>query len=232
MSQTRRIFETIVSNKNQNMKKIILLLFIAITCIKCKIEREITEQEKQKIFAELNQIRTIDQKYAGIPPAELREKYGNQKAWEIFKKQRDSVEIDNQNRIERLYKDYGFLGEKKVGKEAATSFWLPIQHADNDTAFQQKMLKAMKKEIEKGSAHKNHYAMLEDRINVNLKKPQRFGSQVTYNDKGQAIPKIGLIDSTIVDSLRKAYTLPSFKEYYNGMTEMHFEMNKQMLLEK
>ena len=142
----------------------------------------------------------------------------------IFKQKRDSVETDNQDRIERLYKDYGFLGEKKVGKEAATSFWLPIQHADNNIPFQQEMLKAMKKEIEKGSADKYHYAMLEDRINVNLNKRQRFGSQVTYNDKGQAVPKIGLIDSTNVDSLRKAYTLPSFKEYYNRMTEMHFEM--------
>ena len=175
------------------MKKILLLIFVTTLFISCKKERQITEQEKDEIVAELNQIRTIDQKYAGIPSADLIEKYGNQKAWEIFKQKRDSVETNNQNRIEQLYKDYGFLGEKKIGKEAATSFWLPIQHADNDIPFQQEMLKAMKKESEKGSADKYHYAMLEDRINVNLNKPQRFGSQVTYNDKGQAIPKIGLI---------------------------------------
>jgi hypothetical protein len=214
------------------MKRIILLLFIGTLCISCKTEREITEQEKEKILAELTQIEFIDQKYAGIPPADLREKYGNQKAWKIFKQERDSVGIDNQNRIKRLYKEYGYLGEKKVGEKAATSFWVPIQHADNDIPFQQEMLKAMKKEIENGSSDKYNYAMLEDRINVNLKKPQRFGTQVTYNEKGQAIPKIGLIDSTNIDSLRKAFTLPSFKEYYNGMTEMHFEMNKKMFLEK
>ncbi|WP_460190064.1 DUF6624 domain-containing protein [Urechidicola sp. KH5] len=214
------------------MKRIILLFFIGILCMSCEKEREITKKEKEKILAELSQIDFIDQKYAGIPPADLREKYGNQKAWEIFKQKRDSVGIDNQNRIRRLYKDYGYLGEKKIGEEASTSFWLPIQHADNDIPFQQEMLKAMKKEIEKGSTDKYHYAMLEDRINVNLKKPQRFGSQLTYNNKGQAIPKIGIIDSTIVDSLRKAYELPNLKEYYNGMTEMHFEMNKKMFLEK
>ena len=214
------------------MKRIILLLFIGTLYIGCKTEIKITKQEKEKILVELNQIDIIDQKYAGIPSANLREKFGNQKAWKIFKQKRDSVGIDNQNRIKQLYKDYGYLGEKKVGKEAATSFWLPIQHADNDIPFQQQMLKAMKKEIERGSSDKYHYAMLEDRINVNLKKPQRFGSQLTYNNKGQAIPKIGLIDSTIVDSLRKAYTLPSFKEYYNGMTKMHFEMNKKMFLKK
>ena len=215
-----------------NVKRLILLIFVTTFFISCKKEKEISEQEKEKIIIELNKIRTIDQKYAGIPPVDLREKYGNKKAWEIFKQKGDSVGIDNQKRIKQLYKDYGYLGEKKIGKDAATSFWLVIQHADNDIPFQQEMLKAMKKEIENGSSDKYHFAMLEDRINVNLNKPQRFGSQVTYNDKGQAIPKIGLIDSTNVDSLRKAYTLPSFKEYYNGMTEMHFEMNKKMLFEK
>ena len=214
------------------MRKIILLSFIGILIVSCKREKEITEQDKELILAELNQIEIIDQKYAGVPPADLREKYGNQKAWEIFEQQKDSVSIVNQNRIKDLYKEYGYLGEKKIGEEAATSFWLPIQHADNNIPFQQEMLKALKKEIENGSADKYHYAMLEDRINVNLKKPQRFGSQLTYNDKGQAIPKIGLIDSTIIDSLRKAYTLPNLKEYYNGMTQMHFEMNKKMFLEK
>ena len=214
------------------MKRIILLVFVGILFVSCKKEREISQQEKEKIVAELNQIRIIDQKYAGIPPFYLKEKYGNQKAWEIFEQQRDSVSIANQNKIKQLYENYGYIGEKKVGEETATSFWVPIQHADNNIPFQQEMLKAMKKEIENGSKDNYHYAMLEDRVNVNLKKPQRFGSQVTYNDKGQAIPKIGLVDSTIVDSLRKAYNLPDFKEYYNGMTEMHFEMNKKMFLEK
>ena len=214
------------------MKRIILLVFVGVLLVSCKKERQINQQEKEKIVAELNQIRIIDQKYAGIPPFYLKEKYGNQKAWEIFEQQRDSVSIANQNKIKQLYENYGYLGEKKVGEEAATSFWVPIQHADNNIPFQQEMLKAMKKEIENGSKDNYHYALLEDRVNVNLKKPQRFGSQVTYNDKGQAIPKIGLVDSTIVDSLRKAYNLPDFKEYYNGMTEMHFEMNKKMFLEK
>lgn len=198
----------------------------------CKKEREITQKEKETIIAELTKIKAIDQKYAGIPPAELLETYGTKKAWEIFKQKRDSVGIENQNSIKKLYKAYGYLGEKKIGEEAATNFWLPIQHADNDIPFQQEMLEALKKEIEKGSADKYHYAMLEDRVNINLNKPQRFGTQVTYNGKGQAIPKIGLIDSTNVDSLRNAFTLPSLKEYYNGMTEMHFEMNKTMFQDK
>ena len=74
--------------------------------------------------------------------------------------------------------------------------------------------------------------MLEDWVQINLNKKQRFGTQVTYNEFGQAIPKIGLIDSVNVEQLRKEYDLPTFREYYNNMTRSHFEMNKEYLLEK
>ncbi|MCD8539097.1 MAG: hypothetical protein LRY55_04530, partial [Leadbetterella sp.] len=156
------------------------------------------------------------------------EKYGQEEAWKIFLKQRDSVGVDNQNRIKALYAKYGYLGHSKIG-EKDSGFWIVIQHADNDVAFQQKMLKVLKKEIRKGNASRTDYAMLEDRVAVNTHKKQRFGSQVTYNKSGQAIPKNGLLDSTNVDKLRAAYNLPSFKEYYNSMTQMHYEMNKEQL---
>lgn len=218
--------------KIKYMKPLFLWSFIGLLALSCKQEKTISEEEKPQVVAALNEIMELDQKYAGIPSNELREKHGNQKAWEIFKKQRDSVGLVNQNKIKELYQKYGYLGEQKVGKEAATDFWVVVQHADNDIPFQQEMLKAMKTEIEKGSKDKYHYAMLEDRINVNLNKPQRFGSQVTYNDLGQAIPKNGLVDTTAVDSLRKAHSMPDFIEYYNQMTEMHYEMNKQLFLDK
>lgn len=214
------------------MTKTTLFIVISFVLINCTSEITLTEEEKTQVISELNQIKILDQQYAGIPPASLKEKYGNKKAWEIFKTQRDSIGLLNQQKIKGLYKQYGYLGEKKLGKVASSDFWISIQHADNDVIFQQEMLAALKKEIEKGSNDKLHYAMLEDRININLKKPQRFGSQVIYNENGQAIPKFGLVDSTIVDSLRKEYTLPTLKEYYNDMTTMHYEMNKQMFIEK
>jgi hypothetical protein len=192
----------------------------------------ISESERENIIAELNQIKKIDQEYAGIPPKELMDKYGAEKAWELFEKKRDSIGLINQEKIKNLYKEYGYLGYKQVGNTAAGDFWITIQHADNDVKFQQQILKALRREIKKGNADKSHYAMLEDRVNVNLNKSQRFGSQLTYNDYGQAIPKIGLTDSINVESLRKEFGLPTFKQYYNRMTIMHFEMNKQVYLEK
>ncbi|GAA4280065.1 DUF6624 domain-containing protein [Gaetbulibacter aestuarii] len=214
------------------MKKFICLALIIAAFQSCNKHKTLTEASKKQVIQELHNIEVLDQKFAGIPPQVLMDTYGPEKAWDIFEEQRDSVGVVNQERIKKLYETYGYLGEKMVGKEAATHFWLPIQHADNDEPFQQQMLIAMGKEIEKGSKDKAHYAMLEDRINVNLKQPQRFGSQLTYNKLGQAIPKIGLVDSLRVDSLRNAFDLPDFKTYYNQMTIMHFEMNKSLFVER
>lgn len=203
---------------------ILLLSLLTVGCVSGKI----TEADKTNILAELENIYTIDQKYAGLPFPELKEKYGEQKMWDVFLKMRDSVNLENRNRIKNLYSKYGYLGKDKIG-DKETQFWISIQHADNDVPFQQEMLKALKKEIRKKNADRAHYAMLEDRIAVNQKRKQRFGSQVTYNKSGQAIPQYGLVDSTKVDKWRAAYNLPSLKKYYNDMTIMHFEMNKDRL---
>ncbi|GEJ45866.1 DUF6624 domain-containing protein [Chryseobacterium sp. ON_d1] len=209
------------------MKKYLIIIFLSFIALGCR-SSQISDADKKTILDELNYIYTIDQKYAGLPFPELKEKYGEKKVWDVFLKMRDSVGLENQNRIKRLYEKYGYLGYDKIG-EKETQFWISIQHADNDVLFQQEMLKVLKKEIRKKNADRSHYAMLEDRIAVNQKKKQRFGSQVTYNKIGQAIPKYGLVDSARVDKWRARYHLPSFKKYYNDMTVMHFEMNKDRL---
>lgn len=63
-------------------------------------------------------------------------------------------------------------------------------------------------------------------------KKQRFGTQVEYNNLGQAIPKNGLVDSINIEKIRKEYDLESFKEYYNDMTQFHFDMNKESFIKK
>ncbi|MDQ0475666.1 DUF6624 domain-containing protein [Chryseobacterium sp. MDT2-18] len=208
----------------KNLTFLLLLIFIG-----CNSIQKISTSEREKIISELEYIMHIDQKYAGIPSEELDNRFGREKAWKIFESKRDSVGIDNQNRIKILFNKFGYLGFKEVGKENANNFWITIQHADNDVEFQKKMLKALRNEIKKNNASRSNYAMLEDRISVNTNKKQRFGSQVTYNEFGQAIPKNGLIDSVNIEKLRNGYGLENFKVYYNRMTINHFRMNKEYL---
>lgn len=209
-----------------------LIIILTFLLFGCTSNKSLTDIEKEKINTELDYIGKIDQKYAGIPFDDLIKKYGNEKAWKIFEEKRDSVGLDNQQRIKKLYLKYGYLGFKEVGKENSVKFWLPIQHADKDVKFQKKMLKELWKQIRINNANRSDYALLEDRVAINTNQKQRFGSQVTYNEVGQAIPKNGLLDSVNIDKLRAEYGLPSFKDYYNWMTTNHFEMNKEILLKK
>lgn len=214
------------------MKRILLLGFFLGLCFSCQNQNELTPEKVAQIQTELQKIYEVDQAYAGIPPQELRDQWGNKKAWDIFMEQRDSVSNMHQAQVKEWYETFGYLGFDQVGEEASSNFWIVIQHADNNLPFQQKMLTAMKKELEEENVRPSEYALLEDRVNVALKKKQRFGTQVTYNDKGQAIPKNGLVDSLNIETLRAEYKLQSFKEYYNQMTEAHFFMNKEYLAEK
>lgn len=214
------------------MKRILLLgLFLGL-CFSCQNQNELTPEKVAQIQTELQKIYEVDQAYAGIPPQELRDQWGHEKAWDIFMEQRDSVSNMHQAQVKEWYETFGYLGFDQVGEEASSNFWIVIQHADNNLPFQQKMLTAMKKELEEENVRPSEYALLEDRVNVALKKKQRFGTQVTYNDKGQAIPENGLVDSLNIETLRAEYKLQSFKEYYNQMTEAHFFMNKDYLAEK
>jgi len=210
-----------------------LFVIISFTCLifACKSD-SISESDKKEIINQLKEIHDLDQQFAGLPPEELIEKHGHVKGWEIFEKQTDSVGLINQNKIKKLFKKYGYLGYKEVGEEASTDFWISIQHADNDVAFQQEILAELKKEILNNNANKAHFAYLEDRVNVNLHKKQRFGTQVTYNSFGQAYAKNGLVDSVNVDNFRKEYNLPTLYEYYNGKTTSHFHMNREIMLKK
>ena len=201
--------------------------------ISCTSTKEISNLEKQKITSELDYIFNIDQKYSkGTPSEDLIKKFGLIEAWRIFTLERDSVGLANQQKIKKLNSKYGYLGFDKIGEEYSKKFWITIQHADNDIQFQQKMLKGLGKEVKKNNAEKSNYAMLEDRIAINLNQKQRFGSQLTYNKAGQAIPKNGLLDSLNVDILRIKYNLSPFKEYYNLMSTLHFEMNKDIFLKQ
>ncbi|WP_413531686.1 DUF6624 domain-containing protein [Empedobacter brevis] len=210
------------------MKKILFIILGSIT-LSCQTSK-INEEDKTRIKAEFEAMRNIDQVYAGIPPKEMMEQYGRKKAWEIFYQKRDSVNLTNQKIAKSYFKKYGYIGSKDFDRRTSGNFWIIVQHADNDIKFQKQVLTKMRKQIKKENAIKSQYAMLEDRVNVNQNKKQRFGSQVTYNKYGQAIPKNGLIDSLNIETLRKEYELPTFKEYYNEMTEMHFEMNKEALI--
>nr|WP_315030043.1 DUF6624 domain-containing protein [uncultured Chryseobacterium sp.] len=207
------------------MYKRIIVTFLLLSLISCK--NTLSVNEKIDLTNEIDIMGKIDQVAAYVPQG----KYVNysRKRWNAFK---DSVMVDNTKKAELLYKKYGYLGFDKVGEKGETQFWVIVQHSDKAGDFQNEVLKSLKKEVRKKNASPENYAFLFDRVRVNNKEKQLFGTQVEYRKNGQAKPKIGLIDTINVDRLRIKYNLEPLKKYLNFMTERNFNINKNILLKE
>lgn len=161
------------------------------------------------------------------PPAEY--KNLSQEEWEDKK---DSIYQTHTVRLKEIMKTTGYPGIDQVGKEGEYNFWLMVQHADFDPAFQKIILGKMEVELANNNADKSNYALLTDRVKLNTNEKQLYGTQVTYNtDIGQAIPN-PLQDSLTVNARRESMGLPPIEEYLNAMTQMHYEMNMEVYLKK
>lgn len=93
----------------------------------------------------------------------------------------------------------------KVGAEASDAAWLLVQHADDDPAFQLRMLRLMEPLAAKGEVSKANYALLFDRVTLKLTGKQRYGTQATC--KGAKRIALPIEDAAKVDALRAAMGL-------------------------
>ena len=144
----------------------------------------------------------------------------------------DSVFLANELRVSAVFGKYGFPGYDLVGEKGSNNFWLIVQHCDKNVSFQQKVLKAMKKELPRHNADPKNFAYLADRVSLNTGRKQIYGTQLIYNtDSCQAIPK-PLEDSLNVDKRRTALGLEPIESYLNWMSQAHFEMNKAVYEKK
>lgn len=196
------------------MKNFIYILLATTFLTSCSMK--LTDIKKEFLQKELEEMRKTDQIAANH--------------WENeWNKYKDSVFTTHKIQVEKMFKDYGFLGFDKVGKDGSNNFWLIVQHCDKFPEFQTKILKAMEKEVKKKNANPNNHAYLYDRVAKNAGQKQKFGTQLDYEVEttGRAFPKFGLIDSVNVDKIRKEYDLGQLKDYLNQMTTLHYEMNKE-----
>lgn len=215
------------------MKKILGVIFIGLILIGCKEKtskiNEIQEKVEfnQNLANELEKMVKVDQIAAYIPQGKYREMTSEQ--WKAFK---DSVFMTHQKRLREIFDKYGFVGFDLVGEKGSQNFWLMVQHSDHNPEFQKEVLVKMKVQVDKGNAKPNNYGLLVDRVNLNLGKPQVYGTQVDYDfNIAQAFPK-NLADSINVNERRKSIGLEPLEEYLNRMSLKNFEMNRQFYLNK
>ncbi|OGI95776.1 hypothetical protein A2917_00480 [Candidatus Nomurabacteria bacterium RIFCSPLOWO2_01_FULL_42_17] len=99
----------------------------------------------------------------------------------------DEVDKRNTERMKEIIAKIGFPTISKVGKEASHNAWLLIQHADLDVEFQKMCLELMKG-LPSQEVARRDVAYLEDRIRVNQKQGQIYGTQFTQ-EGGKHIPQ-------------------------------------------
>lgn len=214
------------------MKKSFVLFILCVIILSWKPANSQNESADKKIMFnqglanELKDMTTIDQIAANFPSGEY--KNWSRERWNRFG---DSIFNKNKKRLKEIFAEYGYSGYDLVGKEGETDFWVMVQHCDSDTVFQRDVLDKLLIETNKKNADPRHFGLLTDRVRINTGRKQNYGTQVWYNNFGQAFPK-SLVDSSNVNKRREEIGLEPIEQYLNMMTIIYFEGNKEQLKAK
>lgn len=215
------------------MRILIFIISLAVLTLSCTSENKSNQEQKasfnEDLSKELLELKEIDQLAAknARPP-----KGYNHLSSEEWVAKKDSIFRTHKIRLEEILNQYGYPGYDLVGEKAEQAYWVMVQHSDFDPEFQKKVLVELEKQVQKDNANSRNFGLLTDRVKINTGQKQIYGTQVTYiSEKCQAIPK-PLEDSTNVNKRRAEVGLPPIEEYLNMMSEMHFEMNKENMINR
>lgn len=121
----------------------------------------------------------------------------------------------NEAKAKAIINKYGYPGYNLVGGKSDTFFWI-IQHCDDDIPFQEKVLRLLKIEIAKNNASKENYAYLTDRVLMNKKQKQIYGTQVHTDPKTHKSTPWPLKYPKSVNALRKKMGMGTEEVYLKG----------------
>jgi len=127
--------------------------------------------------------------------------------WE-FKKSLNETNLKN---LEDIIETKGWPKISDVGENAAGGAFLIIQHSNYEK--QKKYLPTIKSLCEEKEASWESYALMYDRIQINENKPQRYGSQLNFNNETKKFELYPLEDESKVDEWRKEMGLIPLSEY-------------------
>lgn len=123
--------------------------------------------------------------------------------------------------VKNIFNEYGYPGHNLVGQTSSHNFWLVVQHMDNDPIFQDSVLTKMKIEVDKDNASSLDYAYLVDRVKVNTKQLQVYGTQMLINKDSTSYFPQPLVEPNNVNERRKSVGLQSLEEYIKTMNERY-----------
>ena len=121
-------------------------------------------------------------------------------------------------RLREIVQQHGWPGRRLVGREAAKSAWLMLQHADA-LDLQQTMLPKLWAAADSGEVSRGEVAMLTDRVLLRSGKRQRYGSGFSMRDGRLVLDSVETMDG--LDARRAAVGLPPMAEYARVLGEVY-----------
>jgi hypothetical protein len=122
-------------------------------------------------------------------------------------------ELHNRNAkiLNDIINSIGYPTIDKVGKEASEAAWLVIQHSIGQPDFMKKCVKLLGRAVSENKADPRNLAYLTDRIAVFEGKPQLYGTQFDWDEKGELNPNL-FDDLAKVNQRRKFIGLNTLEE--------------------
>jgi hypothetical protein len=121
------------------------------------------------------------------------------------------VDADNTAWLKDLLKEIGWPDAKRFGAETATAAFLIVQHS-GDVPLMLAALPEIEKDVKSGAGDPQDFALLYDRLHLNLGMKQRFGSQISSTADGRQVV-LPLEDRANVEKIRKDFGLFPLSQY-------------------
>ncbi|WP_394749680.1 DUF6624 domain-containing protein [Spongiimicrobium salis] len=171
---------------------------------------DLSSKTLDSLRTHLESILTKDQVFRSIYK-EAENKLGKDSAameyfWEVVEQQDKLLEQE----VTAILDQYGWLGISQVGRRANTTLWAVLQHGS--VASKEKYAPLLKASVLKKESRPAHYARLIDRMLINSKRPQEYGTQYEYDKEGNAI-FFPIHAPEYIDRRRKELGLSGIQEF-------------------
>ena len=124
----------------------------------------------------------------------------------------------NAARLTEVIEQHGWPGRGLVGDDGAQAAWLVLQHAIGHPDLLRRGLVLLQEAVARGEVPAVEAAMLEDRIAFFEGRPQRYGTQYDWDERGELAPWT-IEDEAGVDERRRAVGLPPLAENTRRLRE-------------
>lgn len=136
-------------------------------------------------------------------------------------KKMKQIDQKNTKEMKKIIKEYGWPVISLVGKRASAGAWLLVQHADRNLEFQKMCLNLIKKAAGGNNVSKWQIAYLTDRILMNQKKKQVYGTQIRFNKETGIVTPYPIKNPKKVNKLRMSFELEPLEKYIKKVTKIN-----------